>query len=100
MFLVQSKYKDEGMPDYRHSPPAMLYRNSDPFSGRCSCGDLEACQSRRYPSVLHEALTQVEVVVLGVTEEDQTADNVDQGCFRGVSHTIPSGVPKYVATYA
>jgi hypothetical protein len=48
-------------------------------SGRCSCGDL-ADVSGDHTSKVQQLLTQVEVVVLCVTDDDEATDKVGEGC--------------------
>lgn len=71
-----------------------------PSSGRCSCGDLERHQFMLLEPWHVIVLTQVEVVVLGVTEEDQGANNVDESCDRSVSPGQFAGSGYWSMSYA
>lgn len=49
-------------------------------SACCSCGDLRFSQHQCCTSMFSFARTEMEVVVLSVADEDQTANDVDESC--------------------
>lgn len=50
-----------------------------PLSGHGSCGGLELSATRTHPRVQDRKLTQVEVVVLRIADNEEEDDGVDDG---------------------